>query len=546
VARRVLRVVGAAVGVVLTLGIVAGLALTDRWWPAPGAAAAPALEVGVAAIRTDLVCPGPPRLPTQEGDVAFDEQFDPAPAGSTTSVTGFAVGRAEEDAPAGGYTASLDGAARPTALAPRDAPISSLSVTDVDGPGLLHAEPGAGAAALLAGATLTRTDTGDLRGLAGARCQEPSSAAWLVAGSTEVGASTRLVLANPGDTPATVSLQAWGEVGPVDLGQAASVLVPARAERSVLVEAFAPDQPRLALRTTVDGGQVAAFVQDSALNGFVPVGVDLTGPAAEPATRVLVPGVVLTETDIDATEASLLRVVNPGDEPADVRLHLLDAEGETTIPGAESRVVEPGTVADISLAGVPAGSYTAELVSEQPVTAAVMLSRVGGPSADDPDQRVVDRAWVPAARPMTTALVPVPAGKGAPAAVVVVSNPGSQALDIRVRVVRGDGRAEEADVVSVAGRSTLVIEGDRLTGAVGVELVAVDADPAAGADERSEVAVGQEPAEGDAPAREAAATGLVAAAVLVADASDGPLVTAVSAQPDLETTRLVSIRLPHR
>lgn len=549
--RSVVRRVAAILGTVLTLGVVTGLALTSRWWPEPDAAAAPAIAVDVAAGRTDLVCPGPPRLAAAgDDDVTFDPEFDPAPEGSTTTSTGFAVGRDGEDAPAGSYVPGLggeDAAGEP--LAPAAAAVSSVSVTDVGGPGTLRADPVAGAPALVAGATLTRADSGDLRGLVGARCQEPAASGWFVAGSTEVGASTRLVLDNPGVTPATVTIEAWGETGPVELGQAASVLVPPHTERSVLMEAFALDEPRLALRMTVAGGEVAGFVQDSALAGFVPAGVDLVGPAAEPATTVLVPGVVLPETDIDATDASLLRVVNPTGEPADVRLRLLDTDGEVTIPGAESRVVEPGTVTDISLAGVPAGSYTAELVSAQPVTAAVMLSRVGGPSADDPDQRVVDRAWVPGVRPVGTALVSLPVpDEGATAATVVVSNPLPRDVDVEVRVVRADGGVDRTRV-TIPARATHLLEGDLLTDAVGVALAALPTGATGdggGSDAPPEQGSAAEQEATDAPEITGEPPVIVAAAVLVAEAADGPILTAVSAQPDLETARIVAVRLPNR
>lgn len=521
--RRLVRDLATVVGMTLVLGVVAGLLLLDRWWPVPDVVGAPPIAVEVPAGRTQLVCAGPPAAAPQDDGFSFDPDFDPGAAESATVAEGFVVARPEQVAPEGAYVPLSNASeAEPVAFAPAGASSARLVVSDVAGPAVLGASPVGGVAALVAGATLARADIGDLRGLAAARCLEPAASGWLVAGSTEIGSSSRLVFDNPGSTAATIRLEAWGAVGPVELGQGAVVLVPARSERALLLEAVAPGEPRLAVRLTVDGGQVAAFVQSSALAGFVPAGIDLSGPAAEPAPAVLVPGVVLDETDIDAPAPSILRVVNPGSEPANVELRLLHADGEMTIPGAERRVVEPGTVSDISLAGVPAGAYAAELVSDKPITAAASLSRVGDPSADDPDQRVVDRAWVSAVAPLPAALVPLPSvGDRVGAASVVVTNPGASALDVQVRAIEAGGGVGAPRVVSVPARSTALLDGDVLEGAVGVELVAQ-----AGPDE-------QEPSE------------FVVAAILVSDVADGQLIAAVAAQPDLEAARAVAVRFPN-
>jgi hypothetical protein len=532
----VLRSISRAVASLLLLGAVAGMAAGGTWWPAAERLPAPPLRVDVAAGSTRLVCPGPPRLVGQEARVSHDPEFGPAPRGSRTVVTGFSLGRADGRAATGHVVGALAEGGKEQPFAPAGGAAAHVALPGPQGPGLLEAGPQDDAVALLAGLTMTRTEEGDLRGLVAQRCLEPGTSAWLMSGSTTVGSSARLVLANPGPTPATVRLEAWGSVGPVDLGQAGEVLVPAREERSVLLESVAPDQARLAVHLTVDAGQVAAFVQHSTLAGFVPAGVDLVAPSAEPGTSVLVPGLVLPETDIDATDAALLRVANPGAEPARVRLRLLNRDGETTVPGAAEVVVEAETVADISLAGVPAGAYAAELDSDQPVTATGMVTRVGRPSRDDPDHRVVDRAWIPGVRPLPASLVPLPAGPGRLSDVaVVVSNAGEQPLDLALRVVRPGGRVD-ADALTVPARSTVVLDGELLAGAVGLELA-----PAVARD-REQASQGSGPS---APTQ-ASSFGHVAAAVLLADAADGELVSVVSAQPDLEAERTVPVRLPYR
>ena len=513
--------VASAVVLVVILLAVSGLLV-----PPADVEAAPPVGVSVSQGSTSLVCPGPAELVSGDG-VTFDSEFGQEAASSSTLVEAFALGRPGGPAPAGGYRPGLDGDAERVGLVPERSLGSGLSVPDVSGPGVLTAQAADSRAALLAGATLARADSGDLRALASERCLEPAGSAWLITGNTEIGSSARLVLLNPGRTSATVDLEAWGAVGPVDLGAAVSVLVPPGSERALLLEAFAPDEPQLAVRLTVSGGGVAAFVQSSSLDGFVPAGVDLSGPSEAPATTVVIPGVVIEDSDIDAAHPSVLRVVNPGSSPATVRLRMLHADGERLIPGAATRIVEAGTVSDISLAGVPAGDYAAELVSDQPVTAAALLTRVGSASEDDPDLEVLDRAWLPAGATFRTALVPIPSlGQEVDSARVVVANAGAHQVGLQYRVVESGGWVRSASVVAVPARSVAVLTGEDLQGAIGVELVALRT---AGADD----GVVDDP-------------GLVASVVLEADTADGPLVAGVGAQPDAESAGTVAVRLPNR
>lgn len=530
--RRVLRKIGEFVAVVVVLGAVAAVVLAGQAWPAPDARPAVALEVAVSAGDISLVCPSPHRLASADGDLDYDPAFDPMPAGLETTTTAVAIARPDQEAPAARWVPGLgpegqgpEGAVAEASvpLGPQGAPSSSAVVSPGDGPGLLIASPVGDQAAFAAAATVGRTDVGDLRGLAATRCSTPVTSAWLLGGSTELGASARLVLANAGGTPATVTLDVWGATGPVETGQAGTVLVPAHSERVVLLEALAAEQPRLAVHLTADGGAVAPVLQDGRVNGFVPAGVDLAEPVAEPATTVVVPAVALVQTEPDAQAPAVLRVVNPGEEVATVALRLLGADGPVTLPGAETRVIDAGTVVDISLAGVPAGVYAAELSADVPVAAAVMLTRVGESSPDDPSRAVVDRAWVSGVLPTPALLLPAP-GVGAAglvdAVVVAVTNPGAASVDLRARAVRPDGALSEPLGLSVGAGATAVLDGERWVGALAL-FVEVVGGPGT-------------------------SSGVVGASVLVAEAADGPLVAAVGAQEDLAEARVVAVRLPNR
>lgn len=525
-AGRVLRGLGAAVVALVALAFAGVLVAAGMRWPVPAPEPAPPIAVAVDAAALDLVCAGPPKLASAEAGLAYDPAFDPTPDGTSTTTTLLTLGRGDAPAAAGEYLDALaPEAATRTPLAPSGAAASTAVVGATTGPGVLRAEPVEGVTALVAGASLARTDAGDLRGLAAAACQEPAASAWIVGGATELGSSARLVIDNPGATPATVTLEAWGPAGPIDPGQAGTVLVPAGGERAVLIESFAAEQSRIAVHLTASGGRVAAWLQDSALRGFTPAGTDLAAPAAEPSTTAVVPGLVLPETSIDDDDAAVLRILNPNAEETTASLRLLGADGETSIPGAEEITLEPGAVTDVSLAGVPAGAYAADLRADLPITAAAMLTRIGSPLPDDPDQPVVDRAWTAAASGAPSLLLALP-GVGAQVrdAVVLLTNSGEDAVTAATRPVFDGGRVGEAVDLDVPAGATVVVPADVLAGALAVA-----------------VAVLQD--EADAPVEGGESRGLIAAAVLTTEAQDGVLITVLGAQPDLASDQTVLVRL---
>src|SRR5690606_21698813 len=94
------------------------------------------------------------------------------------------------------------------------------------GPSVLWSTPAEGNVRASATAW-SRTTQGDLRGLAAAPCQTPTTEQWLLGGSTELGSSARLVLQNPNRTAATVEVEVWGPAGRLELAGPATFSVPA-------------------------------------------------------------------------------------------------------------------------------------------------------------------------------------------------------------------------------------------------------------------------------------------------------------------------------
>ncbi|MCB2174980.1 MAG: hypothetical protein KQH57_04175 [Actinomycetales bacterium] len=459
--RRVAAAVVAVLSALVSVALVVGVVLAPGWEPASLTAVDP-LAVAVPPAPTDLVCPGPARLATEQeqgDDVAYDPQFDPAPAASTMRVGAITVDRPTDPAVPAQLFALGD---RSAALAELT-PAAGAGVARVTAPGgvvTVRADPGDGGPAWIAGTTVVRTDSGDLRGLVAAPCRSAVNEAWLVGGSTTLGSSARLVLQNPGATPAQVSLEVWGPGGPVELAGAAQYIVPAGSERAVLLEGAAAEQPRIVVHVVASGGLVASYLQDSALRGLTPAGVDDVVPGAAPALRQVVPGVSVGASEADGVDVSVLRLLAP-EEAGTAQVRVLGPDGEVPLPGGTDVALDAGAVIDLPLGGLPAGSYTVVVDADVPVLAGAMITRgVDAGAATRKPDLALERAWAASVQPGTVGPLALP-GLASWHLVVAVPEaaPGTDApdgpADVDVELVGADGAVTTSTPVA-AGTSITV------------------------------------------------------------------------------------------
>ena len=377
---RLLRTAGAIVVVGATGAVVvAGMRLEPV--PRPTVTAG-AVEVPPAPAAA--VCPGPLVLPAPTGTGSFSS----APVAPVTHVSVLAL--APDGGTLTGTLGNLDGTTSAATLAAGD---GAATVLDPPAPLVAHAEA-TGGGARLAGVMSSLVSAGDLRGLASATCQSPTADAWLVGGSTEVGSTADLVLVNAGVTTAEVTLQVWGPNGPVDL-PAATQLVAAHAQKVVGLGGLAPDQRALAVHVSAAGGQVSAWLQDSAVRGYTAAGLELVVPGAAPATRQTIPGVDVEASAADSPDAPVLRLLAPGTAGTTATVTLLGSDGPVDLAGTGSVALTGGQVTDLPLGGLPPGAYTVVVDAGTPVAAALEFSRTGTAGDLDPTPRV-ERAWAAA------------------------------------------------------------------------------------------------------------------------------------------------------
>ena len=493
VGQSIVRGVGILTSVALA-GAVGGV----TWWgytaPRTPTPQLEALRLTEPRAATTYVCPHAPTNTLRGTDVGAVE--------STTTIV-----------PADGAE-SIQSATYAGKSIPVDA---ATSMNAAEG-GILSLAPTGGRVANAVGSVATVTKSGDLRGLTTAPCAQPGAMSWIVGGSIAAGSSAELRLTNPGATPATVKVNLYGSIGRLSLPSNGEVTVPAGGSSSLVLETKGSQDPRIAVSIEADGGSVVPTLVTESLDGETPAGTDVITPGAAPATDLVVPGVEIVEpatqgevpdakTSADSSDTPAVRIVNPGQAPATVSVTMLSKDGAHPLAGAQSVTIDAGSVFDIQLAGVAAGTYGVQVTSSAPVGAAVRMVRSGGEYPARSKALVHDQAWAQAALPgaADSGLLAVPRAASLTSSVTVANS--GPATSLTLSSLDGSWSQD----VTVAKGSAVVVEVPAKVAAVRLS------------------------AAGSSSGQSRTPSGLAAATVVTAQAGGqlaGTLISTVSAQPD--------------
>ena len=413
-----------------------------------------------------------------------------------------------------------DGAAKSATYAGRSIPTDTATSMSTAEGGILTLAPADGRVANAVGAVTTLTKSGDLRGLTAAPCTQPSAMSWIVGGSIAAGSSAELRLVNPGVTPATAKVTLYGSIGRLSLPSNGEITVPAGGSSSLALETKGSQDPRIAVSVEADGGSVVPTLVTESLDGETPAGTDVITPGAAPATDLVIPGVEITEpaaqgevpdakTGADSSDTPAVRIVNPGAAPATVSVTMLGKDGARPLSGAQSVTIDAGSVFDIQLAGVPAGTYGVQVTSNTPVGAAARMVRSGGEYPARSKALVHDQAWAQAALPgaADSGLLAVPRATSLSSAVTVANS--GETTSVTLSSLDGSWKQD----VKVAKGSSSVVEVPAKVSAVRLN------------------AAGQKGSSGASHT----SSGLAAATIVTAQAGGdlaGTLISTVPAQPD--------------
>lgn len=493
------QTVARGVGILTSVALAAAVGGVAWWEHAAPTTPTPqlqALSLAQPGGATTYVCPHAPTNTLRGTDVGTMD--------STTAIV-----------PAKGT-----GAAQSATYAGRSVPTDTVTSMNSAEGGILALVPADGRVANAVGSVTTLTKSGDLRGLTAAPCTQPAAMSWIVGGSIAAGSSAELRLTNPGVTPATAKVTLYGSIGRLSLPSNGEVTVPAGGSSSLALETKGSQDPRIAVSVEADGGSVVPALVTESLDGETPAGTDVITPGAAPATDLVIPGVEIVEpasqgevpqakTGADSSDTPAVRIVNPGQAPATVSVTMLGKDGARSLSGAQSVTIDAGSVFDIQLAGVPAGTYGVQVTSSTPVGAAVRMVRSGGEYPARSKALVHDQAWAQAALPgaADSGLLAVPRSASLSSA-VTVANSGA-ATSVTLSSLDGSWHQD----VKVAKGSSVVVD-------VPAKVAAVRLNSA-----------GQEGSSGASRT----SSGLAAATIVTAQAGGdlaGTLISTVPAQPD--------------
>jgi len=493
------QTVSRGVGVLTSLALAAAVGGVT-WWgytaPTTPTPQLQALSLAQPGGTTTYVCPHAPTNTLRGTDVGAME--------SATAIV-----------PAKG-----DGAAKSATYAGRSIPTDTATSMSTAEGGILTLAPADGRVANAVGAVTTLTKSGDLRGLTAAPCTQPSAMSWIVGGSIAAGSSAELRLVNPGVTPATAKVTLYGSIGRLSLPSNGEITVPAGGSSSLALETKGSQDPRIAVSVEADGGSVVPTLVTESLDGETPAGTDVITPGAAPATDLVIPGVEIAEpaaqgevpdakTGADSSDTPAVRIVNPGAAPATVSVTMLGKDGARPLSGAQSVTIDAGSVFDIQLAGVPAGTYGVQVTSNTPVGAAVRTVRSGGEYPARSKALVHDQAWAQAALPgaADSGLLAVPRAASLSSAVTVANS--GETTSVTLSSLDGSWKQD----VKVAKGSSSVVEVPAKVSAVRLN------------------AAGRKGSSGTSHTP----SGLAAATIVTAQAGGdlaGTLISTVPAQPD--------------
>lgn len=315
---------------------------------APASALNPTIPVSVAAAPLNLVCPG--ALLRLGGTDGTDPDLRERIAEARVSV-----GSADQ-APTslGGDPLALVGGFVEARISASGVLANQTATADQGSP-------------LLTAAQSQSVQVARMQGLASSACIQPAAESWFIAGSTEPGSETILILVNPSQVTSTVTVAAHAASGGVSSDQ---VVIPAGETRLFQLDSILNSESEFSLHISASQGKVAAFLQQRETNGLSASGIDLVTPAAAAALFNVVPGILVRGSNLRVAGevGNWLRVYNPGTEAAEL---LIEVVGSTTeqYGGVLQATVSAKNTVDIPLVGLPDGTYAAFVTSTMPVMA---------------------------------------------------------------------------------------------------------------------------------------------------------------------------------
>lgn len=209
------------------------------------------------------------------------------------------------------------------------------------------------------------TDVPRLAGESLTNCQTGKSESWLMAGSTQAGNESLLILTNPDSVSALVRLDFYGSEG---LVSQESTAIAAAGVELINLARFTPNEAAVGVRISSQGGRVAAFMQHKSNTGLSATGISVSSAWQTAAESDVLSVLVGDQEFAPADRAPVAYLLNPATEPVAATVSATSSTGGF---GSVYRLnLKPG-VSELVLDDLESGIYHLAISAESEVLASV-------------------------------------------------------------------------------------------------------------------------------------------------------------------------------
>lgn len=178
-------------------------------------------------------------------------------------------------------------------------------------------------------------------------------------------------------------------IGALSIDKAASQITP----QAAAADAAATPSPSAAASATATPSAKATAKASAKASSAAKASAT---PSATATTAAATPSPSASADSLDLSGAlnePRLRVLNPGDKTAHVKVTLLGKSGPVQFAPASALNVKAGQVADLPLGGLTQGTYGVKIDSDQPVSAAALSTSQGSEYPELSGQHIHDFTW---------------------------------------------------------------------------------------------------------------------------------------------------------
>lgn len=210
-------------------------------------------------------------------------------------------------------------------------------------------------------------------------CSAPSISQWFVGGNADVSSKGKLFLINSGLSEAIVDVGVWSEAG---IRSPRVITLKANSSIVQTLASLDPGSKSLTIHVSPRSGRVNAFLIDERGRGLRALGGDIVNATTAPSNVVVIPAIPQIARS-GKVLAHKLRLLAPGDLPAQISVELISPEGSFVPFGFDERTIQAGIVTELDLKPkLSPGTFALRISSDIPIVASVYSSTLSKGKSD--------------------------------------------------------------------------------------------------------------------------------------------------------------------